>query len=227
MWVNSTQPYRKSIELTDTPLSIPFSRTTWYSLTSRSPSSLPKTHMTMNGLLNGYSASAVASPSLCPLMTFGNGKESYPGFAYTSPYMACRAVGTAASPAGPCVFNPTGAPQAGVTGITRGDTYEFAFNPANDTTWTHGNGLLVAATDSSAHFYPQPKSGTNSGNRNQPGYIYTAMGQGKVAIEGGYVDTPARCVASAGATPYLSFYRPDNTGNFTVGSAGQAVPCNN
>ncbi|RYG47169.1 prepilin-type N-terminal cleavage/methylation domain-containing protein [bacterium] len=92
-WANSIQPYMKSIEMLDTPMSVPYSDPFYQSLTSRPLSSLPKTHMTMNGLLNGYSASGVASPSLVPLLTYGNGKESYNGRMYTNPYLACRAIG--------------------------------------------------------------------------------------------------------------------------------------
>ncbi|CAN5562973.1 hypothetical protein BH11ARM2_BH11ARM2_37390 [soil metagenome] len=225
-WNNSIQPYMKSIEMMDTPLSIPYSDSFYQGLTSRPLSSLPRTHMTMNGLLNGYSASAVANPSGLPLATFSNGKESYNGRQYTNPYMACRAIGTPGNPAPPCVFNPSGMPQAGVEYRSRADTYEFSYVATNDTTWTHGEGTIAAFTDSSAKFIKTPKKGLNTSNHVGPAYEYSDM-NGDVNVGGGYVYDPARCVTGDSAPAYLSWFRPDNTGNYQLGDSGMRVSCNN
>ncbi|MER3496365.1 MAG: hypothetical protein C4320_05940, partial [Armatimonadota bacterium] len=90
------------------------------------PGNLPIVSASMNGLLSGFSATGVASPSRTPLVGWGNGTEAYKGYAYTNPLMRCDIVGTASNPAPPCVFNPGGPPQAGMTRslASRMDTYE-------------------------------------------------------------------------------------------------------
>jgi prepilin-type N-terminal cleavage/methylation domain-containing protein len=221
-WANSIQPYMKSVELLDTPMSVAHNDAFYQALTSRPLSSLPNTHMSMNGLLNGYSASAINAPSQVPLLGFGNGKEAYNGRMYTNPYMRCRVLGTAASPAPPCRFNAGGAPQSTDTmgTSTRADTYEFSYEGSLDTTWTHGEGTIFAYTDSSAKFVKTPRSGTNTGSRAHAGYIYTDT-------PAGHLDTPARCVAGSTGIPYMSFYRPDSTGAYELGSTAMRMPCNN
>jgi prepilin-type N-terminal cleavage/methylation domain-containing protein len=227
MWANSIQPYMKNIEIMDTPFSIPYPDSFYQSLTSRPLSSLPRTHMTMNGLLNQYSSTAITSPSTVPLIYYGNGKESYHGRAYTSPYLRCRAVGTPGAPAAPCMFNPSGAAQAGQAAVTRGDTYEFTYNPANDTTWTHGEGFVAAFADTSAKFLKTTRSGTNTGNRAEPGYTYDTRGwDGATSTGGGSVVTPARCFTSGSSVGYLSWFRPDQTSSYALGGVSMAVPCN-
>jgi prepilin-type N-terminal cleavage/methylation domain-containing protein len=227
-WNNSIQPYMKSIELMDTPMSVPYSDNFYQALTSRPLASLPKTHMTMNGLLNGYSGTAVAAPSSVPLLAFGNGKESYNGRMFTNPYMRCNIVGTASNPAPPCRFNPGGVPQAGLTYSinTRADTYEFSYEESNDTTWTHGEGTIFAMTDSSAKFVKTPQKGFNRGSRAHPGYEYRDVVD-TTKIPGGYVYDPARCVAGSSGQPYLSFYRPDSTGAYDLGNTSMRAQCNN
>jgi len=216
MWVNSTNPYRKSADLLDTQFDNTY--TTGFDY-STSPGGLGVTHMTMNGLLNSFSATAVAAPSQLPLVFYGNGKESYRGYAYTSPYLRCRNTG-------PCMFNPGGMPQAGAFN-SRGDTYEFAFDNKNDTTWVMGEGFVYAAVDSSAKYVKTPRTGLNTGSRTHPGYEYRNVVRG-TQIEGGFVFDPARCVTGGADAPaYLSFFRPDSTFNYELGNTGMRRPCNN
>lgn len=228
MWANSIQPYMKNIQLLDTPFGNVYPDPFYQSLTSRPLSSMPRTHMTMNGLLNQFSSTSVSSPSTVPLIWYGNGKESYNGRAYTSPYLRCRAVGTPSAPAGPCLFNAGGLSQGGQSFNSRGDTYEFTYLPANDTTWTHGEGFVVAYTDTSAKFVKTMKSGTNTGSRKEPGYTYDVTGwDGTTGTGGGSVVLPARCFSTGSTVGYLSWFRPDQTSNYTLGSLGMSAPCGN
>jgi prepilin-type N-terminal cleavage/methylation domain-containing protein len=225
-WHNSVLPYTKSYDLMN------FSGTSIYTAGfdyATAPANLPITSMTANGLLNLYSATAVDAPSQNPLVFWGNGKESYRGYGYTPQYLICPVVGTAGNPAAPCRFNPGGVPQPGSTRSLslRQDTYECTFISANDTAQVIGNGMHVAHADTSAKFQRQPDSGINNGNRSIPGYEYslTANCVDPVASVKGNVLVPARCVSSVGAGRYMSYFRPDSTYNYELGSAGQARPC--
>ena len=221
-WVNSTYPYTKNYELTNCAFTSLY--TSGFSYTT-APGGLPTSSSSMNGLLSTYSATAVASPSVTPLIAWGNGKEAYRGYAYTNPIMRCDLVGTAASPASACRFNAGGPPQAGMTRALslRMDTYEFTFDPANDTTWVQGEGFVAARTDGSAKFYKQPKTGNNTGSYNMPGYIYSLGRDGQTG--GGYLDTPLRCQAGAGGAYYQSWYRPDQENNYQFGATGSGAQC--
>ena len=186
---------------------------------------LPTTGLSANGLLNGYPATAVARSSQLPLLTWANGKEAYRGYGYTAVYLRCNIVGTPGNPAPACVFNPGGAPQAGLPERTRQDTYEFTFVPSNDTTWVFGDGWIVVHADSSAKFYKQPKSGLNTSSRTMPGYEYSTIAQG-ATIEGGNVSLPARCVSGSSAPAYLSYFRPDSEFNYALGGTADRRACN-
>ena len=221
-WMNSAFPYSKNLDIQDTPFSK--SVAVDAALITTNQAALKKIHASINGLLNAYSTTAVGAPSSVPLISYGNGLESYPGQAYTNPNLRCTAVGTAAAPAPPCTFNAGGAPGGGTAG-SRGDVYEYSFDAASDTTWTQTQGFVVAYTDSSAKFIKTPAKGLNTSNRNSPAYEYSDDVRG-TKIAGGYVADPARCVTGTGPA-YLSFYRPDNTGagSGQVGNTGMRVPC--
>ncbi len=219
-WHNSIFPYTKNYDIFTQPMATLYTSGFSY---ATAPGNLPITSATGNGLLNAFNMTGVAAPSQCPLIYWGNGKEAYRGYGYTTPYMRCNVVGTAAAPAPVCRFNPAGHPQGGAA-ASRYDTYEFTFTPANDTTWVMGDGMHYAAVDTSAKFVKQPAQGTNNGSYSQPGFIYSRTAQG-AAIEGGNLDTPARCVASAGGAPYLSWFRPDSTYNYRFGSTAMGALC--
>lgn len=220
-WVNSTQPYMKNYELHNNAFTTAYTAGFNY---ATAPANLPVISHSMNGLLSNYSGTAIAAPSRTPLIVMGNGRESYRGYAYTNPIMRCDAPGAVGLPAAPCRFNPGGVPQAGMSrGLTlRMDTYEFTFNPGADTTWVTGDGWIVGFADTSAKFVKQPQQGTNTGNYNHPGYIYT-LGRSGNSI-GGYLDTPLRCRFGAGGL-YQSYFRPDVENNYAFGSVGMAVQC--
>lgn len=212
-WQNSTQPFRKNYELLNAPgLNV---YTTGFNYAT-APGNLPVTSLSMNGLLSTYPAAAVATPSKCPLLWWGNGKEAYRGYGYTSPYMRCGMKNTATNP-GTCRFNPSGSPGTDNLGNNaRQDTYEFTFVTSNDTTWVVGEGVHYVATDSSAKWVRQPEKGFNRGSYDQVAFEYDNKGN---------VVDPARCVASPGAPPYLSWFRPDSTYQYRFGNTAAKEPC--
>lgn len=219
-WHNSIFPYTKNYDIYTQPAAILY--TSGFSYTT-APAGLPITSASGNGLLNSYSMTAISTPSMCPLIYWGNGKEAYRGYGYTTPYMRCNVVGTASTPAPVCRFNPAGHPQGGAT-ASRYDTYEFTFVPQNDTSWVMGDGMHYAAADTSAKFLKQPAAGVNNGSYTQPAYQYSKIAQG-ATIEGGNVQLPARCVAAAGGAYYLSWFRPDSTYQYQLGTTGQGALC--
>jgi len=220
-WHNSVQPYAKNYSIFQNPSGNTYPA----GLNQRpAPGNLPIVALSANGLLNSYPMGNVASPSQLCMLWWGNGKEQYRGYGYTSPYLRCRG-------SGPCVFNPSGLPQTtgnsqALTG--RQDTYEFTFVPQNDTTWVLGEGFSYVAVDSSAKYVRQPGRGRNNGSYSQPGYEYldTFQRNGQT-ISGvpGNIDFPARCVASTGGPHYLSWFRPDSTFEYEFGTTGDNRRC--
>lgn len=219
-FINAIFPYTKNYELFGTTTLNTY--TSGFSYTS-SPGNLPRISLAGNGLLNNWSATAVAAPSRNPLLTWSNGKEQYLGYGYTPIYMRCRDTG-------PCRFNASGVAQTGPSqpaSTSRQDTYEFTFDPKNDTSWVVGEGYHYVANDSSAKWVKTPKEGTNNGVRTHPGYVYgtNPQGIGANSIPGGNVEVPARCV-TGGAFPYMSYYRPDSTYNYGLGASADLKDCN-
>jgi prepilin-type N-terminal cleavage/methylation domain-containing protein len=202
---------------------------------STAPANLPVTAISGNGLLNTWSATAVNSPSMLPLLWFGNGREAYRGFAYTQPYLRCTQTGSVSAPAAPCIFNPGGRSQLnGSAARSREDTYEFTFNAAADTVQTFGNGNIIVRADSSAKFLrmgsnSQPEaSATPTRAIMEPGFVYTSgfSSSRGASTPPGYVLNPMRCVSSAGAPHYQSMFRPDSSFSYGFGTTGDNAPCN-
>lgn len=214
-WANAVFPYMKNYDLMNSYSTKIYSAGFNY---ASAPANLPVISLSMNGLMSNWSATAVASPSKAPLFVWGNGLEGYRGYAYTNPILRC--VGTNPNP---CKFNPGGPAQAGSTfgAGSRQDVYEFTFDASNDTTRVHGDGWVVAHADTSAKFYKQPESGTNTGNYTQPGYIYVKGG----GVPAGNLDVPLRCRFGATGFRYMSYFRPDSEYNYAFGSVGMAVDC--
>ena len=222
-WQNSILPYTKNNDILGAPDLNPYTAGFNY---ASAPAGLPTTGLSSNGLLNTYPTTGVAASSQCPMLTWANGKESYRGYGYTAVYLRCNARGAANAPAAPCRFNPSGKAQEGNTAAVtaRQDTYEFTFEPKNDTSWVFGDGWIVVHTDTSAKFFKQPREGRNNGSYTQPGFEYSRIAQG-TQIEGGNVAVPARCVSGAGMPPYMSYFRPDSTYQYRFGASADAVPC--
>ncbi|MBL8067299.1 MAG: prepilin-type N-terminal cleavage/methylation domain-containing protein [Armatimonadetes bacterium] len=226
-WTNSIYPYTKNNDIYSGSGSLNLYTSGFNYATA--PQNLPIIGLSGNGLLNGYNATAVEGVSVIPLFWFGNGKESYKGYSYTSPYLRCTVVGTPANPAPPCRFNPSGAVQAGITPRTREDTYELTFEAANDTVRVFGRGNILVFCDSSAKYIPMGSDSPTPAGQGvrkyfEPGYTYFGPGGGYPA---GNVNDPMRCVSGVGAPHYLSMFRPDTNKAYDFGTTGDNKLCNN
>ncbi len=193
------------------------------------PANLPIVALSGNGLLHLWNAGAIATPSKLPMMWFGNGKEAYRGYGYTSPYLRCTFVGTATNQAPPCRFNPSGAVQAGLTARSREDTYEFTFVPANDTVRSFQNGNIYVSADSSARFKrmgsdTSTPAGSNVTALDEPGYTYGGP-PAEPGYPAGHVISPMRCVSAPGSPHYMSMFRPDSTFAYQYGTTGTNALC--
>lgn len=223
-WTNSIFPYTKNNDIYSGSGSLNLYTT---GFTYPAGINLPTVGLSGNGLLNGYNATAVAGVSSTPLFWFGNGKEAYRGYSYTSPYLRCDQVGTAAAPAPVCRFNPGGPAQAGRAAYSREDTYEFTFVAANDTVRVFGRGNIVVFADSSAKYIPMGSdTPTPSGGAVrkyfEPAYTYYGPQGGYPA---GNVDSPMRCVSAVGSPHYQSMFRPDTNLNYDFGATGMNALC--
>lgn len=198
------------------------------------PAGLPVTALAGNGLLNTWSATAVNSPSRLPLLWYGNGREAYRGYAYTTPYLRCTQTGSVSAPADPCIFNAGGRSQGGAAARAREDTYEFTFDPMNDTVQSIAGGNIIVHADTSAKFYrmgtnSQPQASARPTNAiMEPGYVYTTgfNSDRGASTPAGYLWQPMRCVSSTGAPHYQSMFRPDSSFAYGFGTTGNNAPCN-
>jgi|GEM_PF-278313 len=144
---NSIQPYTKNVSvyegagLVDFDLGLVDS-----TLSSKAPA---KVNLQYNGLLHGWSATAVNSPSKLPLM-LENYKQNTIGAQISNPQLCCSDTNKV-----DCRFNPGGYPQGGQTscapyGAGYGYVFWLSTSPANFTTWVYGKGMAFIASDTSA-----------------------------------------------------------------------------
>jgi len=155
-----------------------------------------KSTLTYNGLLHGYNATAVASPSTLPLFWTGNARQNLRGFANSNPMLAC----TNATPN--CRYSPGVHPQTGLAGqgaffyVPWGCTLVAATDVASGpTSQVHGDGAIWVMSDSSAKYRKmgvQQGTGTNYGPatdyRNDPmtGYLQGAKCPNSYWWDGAY-----------------------------------------
>jgi prepilin-type N-terminal cleavage/methylation domain-containing protein len=193
-WANSTQPYMKNyqlLELSGAPKEFALAASNytnpirpWHSVST-----------TMNGLLQHYSMGSIESPSRLTMLWSGWGKVNYEGIMYVNPRLNCTGTG-------PCTFNPSNYPQAGVSDSSqRGDIW----NPGASK-WVYGKGQIFVSADTSARFRNiggHAGQVAPAGNSNyDPFSRYSATG---VAVE------MWRCYAPGADVRYACFFRPDNT----------------
>lgn len=126
---NSMQPYMKNTQMLVCP-GAQSQRTAAFSLTPNPnkgaggvniPQRASFFSYTYNGLLTGYSATAVASPSTLGVFWHGQGKRAVKGHMYTSPFMICNTL------TAPCTYQ---APVTGCSGTVNGQT-SFATTRTN------------------------------------------------------------------------------------------------
>lgn len=175
------------------------------------------TNFAFNGLLQYYSASAVAQPSRLTMYSQINGKENLRNYAAQAPSLNCS------HGVQVCRFNPGGFPQSdGDNNTGNGDIFYLAWTQSNDTVKMYGDGQNFVACDTSAKFRNVGAHGVNVtvNSYYDPGYIYGAAG-----YPDGYMASVQRCRTSAGAPPYSSFYRPDSEFDYKFGNAASGVLC--
>lgn len=151
MWHNTTDPYRKNYDMLDVSDSrkVNITSAPWpagYSAPLRAPKPV---NFTYNGMLQGYSFTAITNVSKLPMLWQGTGDISRNGSAMANPRLNCTV-------AGPCVFNSGGHPQSGGTGA--GYIFNILLGTAKYK--IYGNTNIFVASDTSA-------KAINMGNGNQ------------------------------------------------------------
>lgn len=153
---------------------------------------------TANGLLNSYSMTAVAAPSLLTMLWFGYGRTNRVGQHLPNPQIRC---GASVSEA--CRFNSTGYPDSSNGG---GSSFGSAFFTVSGQTthWAYGQGNVFVRTDTSAKYLRigRPGGGSTGFDMLQdPFSVYDANG-----LASSY--TGCRPTGSTGPY-YWCMFRPD------------------
>ncbi len=197
---NSVQPYMKSLALAE---AVGMSSSQWVAtdFTSTRLKSPGKIGVNYNGLLHGYNATAVESPSMVPLWTTWQGNRNSEGRTITNPALRCSGAPTGSVPA-PCYYNA----QQSMGGVANGDAW-FWPNPAGTPAALYSGGIVVTRTDSSAKFY---KLGSKTTARNtnilDPWSVYNADGS-----PAGY----RLCQLGTQVIAFACFFSPDQDGTRT------------
>jgi prepilin-type N-terminal cleavage/methylation domain-containing protein len=135
---NSTKPYMKNDQMWDNGVSLKTS-VPWIGANSTGRNVY--VIYNYNGLLHGYSSSAVAASSSLPLYTTYNSKKAYQGTAYVNPYLRCYLD----SPS--CGYVPSA---AGCSTAANGTTSRLYYDNASFK--VHSDGINISFADSSAKF---------------------------------------------------------------------------
>lgn len=143
MWANSIQPYSKNYQLMELP------GAAVVSVAGDVYNGTPAlTSMTMNGLLHTWSATAIDSPSLVPLLWPGTGKANIRGRAWSNPALNCTA-------APGCIFNPSGRPASdGGEQYSGYDGGVFFRYDGTISCWIYGQRAPMVRTDTSTKVMP-------------------------------------------------------------------------
>ncbi|MCW5936350.1 MAG: prepilin-type N-terminal cleavage/methylation domain-containing protein [Fimbriimonadaceae bacterium] len=168
-----------------------------------------------NGILHGWSATAVAQPSKLPLFTEAY-KENQKGFMISLPQLCCTNQGVA------CQFNASGPPQGSGScsyypGVNIGYVWFLQTSAEAQTVWVYGRGMAFISSDTSARFIQMnaPKWPQYAENVNT-----SAWSSFDPAGPPGSPYWMSDCVAPGGtkgsATWYPGFYRPDSEFNYTA-----------
>jgi len=185
------------------------------STTVISLSAAAKINLSYNGILHGYSATAVAAPSTLPLYWQGFGRQNLQGFSFTTPMLDCETVG------GACRFNPTLPPdgRAGGAGTYGYTPWVNTLDPTLTNVGVYGKTTVYVAADTSA------KSRNWTGLPRWPQYatlnVNTNPVSASVATGGddGSWYWMTDCVNPGGTkttTYYPGFFRPDSEYNYTT-----------
>ena len=145
-WANSIQPYLRSMPVMHDPgeLVIQWDENDYVNGELKKPD---WGNYAMNGLLNSWSGSSIASPSQLIAVWQGYGKVSLLGEAEVAPYLVCN------DPTQPCRYVPA---QAGCN-LNQNGALSFTVQYDNQTemqttAYVYGRGLNLSFADSSAKF---------------------------------------------------------------------------
>jgi hypothetical protein len=206
-WANSIQAYIKNWDLYRGPSQ----NVTTLTGETFTPGIRPaEVGMAMNGLLHAYSATAVASPSLVPLIWSGVGNTALRGRSGANPSLSCGGVED-------CRFNPSGPAQADNGNPTGNQSLFFGyanFNPGYKV-WTHGTdvnggGVVWVRADTSAKF---ARAGTvltpafHTSAETDPYALVTPTGG--FSYWASTNDDCSNIQQAAGVPRYVCFFRPD------------------
>lgn len=194
LWPDATQPYIKNVDLLAYPGTPEIVNAGDVYTTGVRPGN---TTLTMNGLLHGYSGTAVESVSVVPLLWAGMGNRQFKGRAYSNPYLACTNL------AGECRFNAGGPPNPGATIGSNRTTFNSA--------WIYSKGSPIVRVDSSAKHM---RMGTAvapaivNGWESDPHYQVSATGQ---PVGGWRCGSDFVVATTLGPSSYHCYFRPDRT----------------
>lgn len=201
-WVNAAQPYIKNKDMFAS-VGAPIVTPSWSTAGSQGAGkSLITTTVTMNGLLNAYSATAVNQISNTILLWDGKGFRGTKGYGFSNPYLVCNDANS------PCVYQAsTTCSSSAFSESVNGRQSNLEATGVGGTRVTaqgYGQGSNFIYTDTSAKFR---KLGTGGGTVTSnplvdPWATYRTTPVG--APDYTWWQTNAKC------HPYL--FRPDNDG---------------
>lgn len=87
---NTIQPYIKNINLYRCPGGVQRTTSATYAPSTGLPEGLESITYTYNGLLNGYSSTAITTPADLTVFWHGHGKRTLYGLGYASPWLNCN-----------------------------------------------------------------------------------------------------------------------------------------
>jgi prepilin-type N-terminal cleavage/methylation domain-containing protein len=140
-WANNTEPYRKNLQMLETP-----------GATRNSTLVLPNNRRpfgaagyTFNGLLHAWNATAISAPSQLITLSQVRGNMNTVGGMVESPSLQCD------NPATPCQYVPS---SATCSGARNGEWSQLWANSnfRPPTMYVHGRGIIVGFADTSARF---------------------------------------------------------------------------
>lgn len=163
-----------------------------------------QTHTSMNGLLHGFSLSAIAAPSIVPL-TWTIQRYNLKGRAFSNPALLCGSSPT-------CVFDPNGNPGGAASGPNSA-LYATDFTAS---VWTFGTQMPVLRADGSVTVKAtgtaiQPDSVAWPNVNIDPWQQVTTSGVPVSVWMCGPGHTAATPVEATPTNAYPCYFRPDRT----------------
>jgi len=168
-WANSTQPYRKSFSLLETPGG---HNINYFGETLKA--GLPNIGYQFNGSLSTYPAGGVNSPSQLILASQPRGKENITGYATANPLLWCPDANS------PCQYAPSSGTSC--SSSTNGAFSAFFGRSTTESAWAHGQGAVTVFADTSAK-YRRVGSNVNGLTDYKSDYYVYYNGKGEPAGE--------------------------------------------